>query len=107
MKFSLVFPGEVHWSTRCPMFAGDAVFPDEVHWGTRCPMFAGDAVFPGEVHWGTRWTLSIFLCFDVMNTRVMMQLKEKVKQLIIMTNLPYDLIRLIAIVHACNGQFSN
>ena len=25
---------------RCPMFAGDAVFPGEVYWGTRCPMFA-------------------------------------------------------------------
>ena len=32
------------------MFAGDAVFPGEVHWGTRCPMFVGDAVFPSEVH---------------------------------------------------------
>ena len=41
-----VFPGEVHWGTRCPMFAGDAVFPGEVQWCTRCPMFAGDAVFP-------------------------------------------------------------
>ena len=49
-----VFPGEVHWGTRGPMFAGDAVFPSEVHWDTRGPMFAGDAVFPGEVHWGTR-----------------------------------------------------
>ena len=49
-----VFPGEVHWDTRCPMFAGDAVFPGEVHWDTRCPMFAGDAVFPGEIHWDTR-----------------------------------------------------
>ena len=49
-----IFPGEVHWGTRCPMFVGDAIFPGEVHWGTRCPMFVGDAIFPGEVHWGTR-----------------------------------------------------
>ena len=27
------------------MFAGDAVFPGEVHWGTRCPIFVGGAVF--------------------------------------------------------------
>ena len=26
--------------------AGDAVFPGEIHWGTRCPMFAGDAYSP-------------------------------------------------------------
>ena len=24
------------------MFVGDAVFPGEVLWGTRCPIFAGD-----------------------------------------------------------------
>ena len=36
-----IFPGEVHWGTRCPMFAGDDVFPSKVYWGTRCPMFSG------------------------------------------------------------------
>ena len=46
-----IFPGEVHWDTRCPMFSGDAIIPGEVHWDPRCPMFAGDAIFPGEVHW--------------------------------------------------------
>ena len=47
-----IFPGEVHWGTRCSMFVGHAIFPGEVHWGTRCPIFAGDAIFTGEVHWG-------------------------------------------------------
>ena len=33
-----------------PNVARDAIIPSEVHWGTRCPMFAGDAIIPGEVH---------------------------------------------------------
>ena len=28
------------------MFVGDVVFPGEVHWGTICPLFVGDVVFP-------------------------------------------------------------
>ena len=31
-----------------PNVCKGAVFPGEVHWGTRCPMFAGDAVRGGE-----------------------------------------------------------
>ena len=68
-----IFPGEVHWGTRCPMFAGDAVFPGEVHWGTRCPMFAGDAVFPGEVHWGTRCPM---FAGDAGGTRCLMLVRD-------------------------------
>ena len=43
MQYSLVkFTGAP--DAQC--LQGDAVFPGEVHWGTRCPMFAGGCRIP-------------------------------------------------------------
>ena len=72
-----IFPGEVHWGTRCPMFAGDAIFLFEDHSSTRCLMFVGDAKFPGEVHWGTRCPM--FVGLDMTSTFFVQQKQHDVR----------------------------